>query len=221
MNIHLLRSNYVPHADQANADAQSAYMQHKFIFFGIKKPQRDLIEKELIKFYPIKSEQELITIVQMLWDQPERELQYTALTFLQKYKKYYTPALLHHLKQWITVKSWWDTVDALAVHTAGALITHYPELNYIMDEWICDANMWLRRTALLHQLKYKQATNQERLFDYCKKTIHEKEFFIRKAIGWVLREYSKTNPQAVKEFIQTHEHTLSGLSKREGSKYLS
>jgi 3-methyladenine DNA glycosylase AlkD len=89
-----------------------------------------------------------------------------------------------------------------------------------MDRWIEDPYLWIRRAALLYQLRWKQETDEEKLFSYCQKTLHEKDFFIRKAIGWVLREYSKTNPKAVKKFISSHRNHLSNLSIREGSKYL-
>ncbi len=97
----------------------------------------------------------------------------------------------------------------------------HPELQSNMDNWIEDDYIWIRRTALIYQLFYREATDKKRLFKYCTKTMHENEFFIRKAIGWCLRQYAKTNPQDVKAFITKQKQHLSGLSYREAAKYLS
>jgi 3-methyladenine DNA glycosylase AlkD len=120
----------------------------------------------------------------------------------------------------IRMKSWWDTVDDIAANLVGMLLLDHPELVQAMDDWIQDEFLWIRRTALIFQLKYKQQTDCTRLFGYCTTVMHERDFFIRKAIGWALRQYSKTDPIAVKQFIQTHQHALSPLSVKEGSKYV-
>jgi len=120
----------------------------------------------------------------------------------------------------IRTNSWWDTVDTIAPNLVGHLVKTHHELTKLMDQWIEDPYLWIRRAALLHQLRWKEMTDEETLFRYCQKTMHEKDFFIRKAIGWVLREYSKTNPRSVKKFIAKYQSNLSPLSIREGSKYL-
>lgn len=218
--VHALEKVFLHHKDSEIAGQQKAYLKHQFAFLGIKKPVRALLEKEVFKQFPLASEQDLTDMLRMLWAQEAREFQYAACELAYKYKKLWTPSILTAFEYMIREKSWWDTVDDVAVNLVGLLVQKYPELTDRMDAWIHDEHLWIRRTALLHQLRWKHATNQTRLFDYCFITMHEKDFFIRKAIGWVLREYSKTNPQAVRLFIEQHDACLSGLSIREASRYL-
>jgi 3-methyladenine DNA glycosylase AlkD len=121
----------------------------------------------------------------------------------------------------ITQKSWWDTVDYLAVNHLGTALQNDKKRQYsYSDQLINSQNVWLRRSAILFQLKYKERTDFDLLQAHILKTISESEFFIRKAAGWALREYSKTNPSAVRQFIQDYQGQLSRLTIREGSKYL-
>jgi 3-methyladenine DNA glycosylase AlkD len=124
-------------------------------------------------------------------------------------------------REFIITRSWWDTVDALATGVVGPLVLRNPELASVMDEWLASANIWLARTAILHQLRYREHTDSERLFSYCLARSADTEFFIRKAIGWALREYSKTDASAVRQFVAENEHNLSGLSKREALLWLN
>jgi 3-methyladenine DNA glycosylase AlkD len=130
------------------------------------------------------------------------------------------PGFLAPIRTLVTTKSWWDTVDSLAKNGAGGLVLRYPELAGTMDRWVESENMWLRRTAILHQLGFKERTGADRLFRYCELRAHEQEFFIRKAIGWALREYSKVDADAVRRFVADHDAALSGLSKREALLWL-
>jgi 3-methyladenine DNA glycosylase AlkD len=125
---------------------------------------------------------------------------------------------LELLQELITSKSWWDTVDPLASSFVGTLASRYPELIPQIDQWAADANMWLRRTAILFQLKFKENTDEERLYTNIQFNAERKEFFIQKAMGWALREYSKTNPESVRVFIERN--SLPKLTIREGSKYI-
>ncbi|WP_335872767.1 DNA alkylation repair protein [Bacillus sp. 2205SS5-2] len=163
---------------------------------------------------------DLEQVVKELWLAPEREFHYIALALLDKEKKKLTVSHLPLLEFLITTKSWWDTVDHLASGTAGGIGLVYPEeSNQFFEKWVHSDHMWLNRTALLYQLKYKSATDVGTLFRYIKLHHSSNEFFIQKAIGWALREYSKTNPQAVRQFIS--EEPLAPLSKREGSKHIN
>ncbi len=199
---------------------QSAYMRNLFPYLGLTKPQRELLEKTIFKKTKVQDLAALEKILLTLWEQDHREFQYTALCFAQRHRKILTPKILPTLETMIRSKSWWDTVDTIAPNLVGHLVKTHPELTKVMDRWIEDPYLWIRRAALLHQLRWKEDTDEEKLFSYCQKTLHEKDFFIRKAIGWVLREYSKTNPKSVKKFISLHQPRLSNLSIREGSKYL-
>lgn len=194
---------------------QEAYMRNQFPFCGINQTKRLAIQKQLFKQYPIQTMHELEVIVKQLWNLKLREYRYTAMDLLQKYAKLWKPETLHLFQWCIETDSWWDTLDDLAANCVGTLCMRYPELTALMDQWIHDENMWLRRAAILYQLKHKKHTDVQKLFSYCVARMHEKDFFIRKAIGWVLREYAKTDPHAVIAFVTKHQATLSPLSKRE------
>ncbi|HEV2916704.1 MAG TPA: DNA alkylation repair protein [Candidatus Babeliales bacterium] len=208
------------HRNAEQAIQKSMYMKNKVSFFGIKQPLRVALQKPLFNSYPINTLDQLTDIIMQCWQQEKREYHYTATDLVLHYKNLWQPHIIDLIEFCIITHSWWDTVDDLAASGAGIVCKKFPELICVMDKWIESPNMWLRRSALLFQLKYKKDTDKEKLFIYCKKVMHEKEFFIRKAIGWVLREYSKTNPSAVYQFLMEHDNALAGLSKREASKYL-
>ncbi len=221
--MHYPLINHLTELFEAQADItlkprQEAYMRYKFSFFGVNQTKRRALQKILFKTYPIKTIEELTHIVQALWQLQTREYLYTAFDILQHNRKLWTPEIIHLFEYCITTASWWDTVDNLAANCIGPLCTQFPALKEVMNSWILSENVWFRRTALLFQLRYKIKTDAELLFTYCIKTMHEKDFFIRKAIGWTLREFSKTDPKAVHAFVTTHQDTLSPLSIREALK---
>lgn len=150
---------------------------------------------------------------------PQREYTYAALDLAVRYRK--TIHRLPFIKALIETDSWWDSVDILASNVLGYFVEAHPKHLDTMDQWIQDDNFWVRRSALLCQLKWKENTDQVRLFAYCKRFAHESEFFTRKAIGWAPREYSKSAPEAVEHFINENRSKLSPLSLREGSRLLN
>jgi 3-methyladenine DNA glycosylase AlkD len=155
-----------------------------------------------------------------LWELPQREYQYTAIELWMKSMKELKPEDIDLLQWCIVNKSWWDTVDGLAANLAGRYFKLYPDkIESVTGIWVKSDNMWLRRTAILFQLKYKDDTDVELLFSYVKKLAHEKEFFIKKAIGWSIREYSKTKPEDINKFIS--ENQLQPLSRVEGLKVIN
>ncbi|EIJ83943.1 hypothetical protein MGA3_01585 [Bacillus methanolicus MGA3] len=202
-----------------NAAAMEKYMKGHFPFLGIKKPERTKIEKEFFKKTGILNEPFDPEFVKELWKLPEREYQYTALTYIEKSLKKLSKEHLNLMEFLITEKSWWDTVDMLAQKAVGKIAADYPVIiSETIEKWAGSHHLWLKRTAILFQLKYKEKTNEELLYRYIKMNADSKEFFIQKAIGWALREYSKTNPDSVRHFIENNR--LAPLSVREGSKYL-
>ena len=207
-------------AHDENAAHMAQYMKGHFPFFGIKSTLRRGIQREWWKGHSIHSENELQSIIATLWALDKREYQYVGLDLGKRYKEYFTPASILFIRKLITTKSWWDTVDTIASHMAGTIVFNYPETVTIMDEWINHENMWIRRTAILHQLNFKDRTDLKRLFDYCKKRMNEPDFFIRKAIGWALRQYSYVDASAVIQFVKTYKSELSPLSKSEALKAL-
>lgn len=204
--------------DPEKAPQMAAYMKNKFPFLGIQKPQRQQLTKEFIKEAKKGKTVDWDT-VSMLWNLPEREFQYLAVDYLIALKDYIKAEDIERIEKLITTKSWWDTVDAIASIIVGQMCRNYPELieSHIM-EWAVSSNIWLVRTAILFQLKYKENTNINLLSKIIMENSEQKEFFITKAIGWVLREYSKTNKEWVREFIGNN--ALQPLSIKEGSKYI-
>ncbi|AGK56114.1 DNA alkylation repair protein [Bacillus sp. 1NLA3E] len=201
------------------AGPMEKYMKNKFPFLGIKKPERQPILKNFYHQSGILKEAFQEEFIYELWDQPEREYQYVALEYITKMMKQLNKNHISLMSDLITTKSWWDTVDTLAAHPVGHIAAKSPELiPSFISGWSEHENMWLRRTAILFQLKYKEATNEEILYRFILANADSKEFFIQKAIGWALREYSKTNQESVRKFISTS--TLMPLSVREGSKYI-
>lgn len=202
-----------------NAEHMSRYLRDQFPFFGIKTPERREIGKVFFQDTGILKEPFNEEFVLNLWEQPERECQLFALDYIVKFLKKLEKSHIFLIEKLITTKSWWDTVDTLAAHPAGTIISKHPELiEELVDKWAVSEDMWLRRTSIIHQLRYKDKTNEELLYKYIKQNADSKEFFIQKGIGWALREYSKTNPDSVKQFIQST--SLAPLSVREGSKYI-
>jgi 3-methyladenine DNA glycosylase AlkD len=206
------------HGNPKQALAMAMYMQDRFLFLGLPRPERNRLQKEFIK----QAKQDKIInwdFVRECWDMPEREYQYLGVDYLIALAKYLQPDDMIELENMIATKSWWDTVDTIAVKLVGQLCRLYPELiaDYI-PKWAAGDNIWLIRSAILYQLKYKQATDTDLLAAVIRQINTSQEFFINKAIGWALREYSKTDPGWVRAFIA--QHHLHPLSVKEGSKYI-
>lgn len=213
----VLRNFLKSHGNPENVKPMEAYMKNQFKFFGIKTPNRRALVKGFFKEIGMPSIEQLEKYIPILWQQPEREVQFTAQEIVGKYMKIATPDKIELYEYMIVNKSWWDTVDYIAIWLVGTLFKNYPEMiDGHVERWMASGNLWLQRTAILFQNNYKEQTNEDLLFSLCERLGSEKEFFIRKAIGWALREYAYTNPQAVLEFVNSHE--LSPLSKREAIK---
>ena len=219
-----LREVYAAHADAERAVAMRAYMRDQFPYLGMPAPQRRRLAREVLAGSAAGSgkpvEADLVDVAHRCWALDEREYQYFAVDLLRRWVKVCGPGFLDTAATLITTKPWWDTVDELAAHVVGPLVMRFPELVATMDAWVDGPDMWLTRTAILHQNGYKAATDARRLFDYCAKRADHRDFFIRKAIGWALREYAHTDPDAVRAFVDEHRASLSGLSIREATKHL-
>ncbi len=204
--------------NEENAVYMKKYMKDKFDFLGIKSSKRKELQKEFFKDIDKKSPIDK-TLVNNLWSENYREYQYLAIDYLIKKKKKLAKEDILFIKELITNKSWWDSVDLIASHLLGEICKLYPELvdEYIID-WSKDENLWIRRSTILYQLKYKENVDTNILERVIRNNKEDNDFFIRKAIGWMLREYSKTNKEWVKVFISKNE--LSKLSIKEASKYL-
>ena len=217
MDVEELAKELKAVANSDDAVAMRAYMKNKFEFLGIKTPAR----RKLAKIF-IKQQTDPVidwNFINEAWNNPYRELQYAALDYLEIRKKLLTPSDLPRLKKLAQTKSWWDTIDFLD-RLVGSIIARFPETKEIILSWSCDKDFWLRRLAIDHQLLRKEKTDTELLEKILVNNLSQTEFFINKAIGWALRDYSKTNPDWVRDFIERHRAEMAALSLREGSKYL-
>jgi len=210
-----------PLADPMRAPPMVAYMRDQFAFLGIATPDRRAATREIVRAARADADEEaLVAAARSLWRKREREYQYAAVDLLVACAAKLTPAVLPAVAGFITTHSWWDTVDALAAGVVGPLAMRHPVLRRTLDAWSSDDNLWLRRTAILHQLRYGEATDARRLFAYCVANACDHDFFVRKAIGWALRQYAYTDPQAVRDFLRAEQGRLSPLSLREAGKHL-
>lgn len=212
-----IRCSLAQNSDPEKAEGMAGYMRDQFPFYGLQAAER---RKTLSKYMSQKQRPEysqLKTVIKKLWQLPEREFQYFAQELILKYKKDYTEDIIDLFEYMLTNKSWWDTVDQIAKKLVGEYFQLFPEKrDPKIQEWLASGNIWLQRTALLFQLGYKEKTDAQLLFDLIEKLKDIDEFFIQKAIGWALREYSKLEPLAVVKFSNTHQ--LSALAEREALK---
>ena len=208
-------------ADPDAAEKMAAYMKTTMPFYGVKRPQRDPIFKDMQQRFPIESREDYESAILELWGRPHREEKYLAVGVARKHRELITMSSLPVYKRLIVEGAWWDFVDEVATHMVGKLLLeHRSEMQPILDGWVEDDDMWLRRSALLAHLTHKERTDESKLFEHCLLRSHETEFFIRKAIGWVLREYAKTSPEVVRRFVVTNQDSFSGLTVREAMKHL-
>ncbi|MFD3523494.1 DNA alkylation repair protein [Streptomyces sp. NPDC058653] len=211
---------YATAADPVRAERSAAYLKGVAPFLGIPAPERRALSRQVLDSLPAPDETDCVAIALRCWELPEREYQYFAIDYLRRYVGRLSSGFLPVVRHLVSTVPWWDTVDLLAVHLAGGLVAADHALVREMDAWIEDEHLWIARTALLHQLAYREATDTERLFRYCLRQSGHPDFFIRKAIGWSLREYAKTDPAAVQNFVAGARDRLSPLSVREALKHL-
>jgi len=203
------------------AEKMSAYMRGKFEYFGLKSDQRKDIQK--LFFSRMNTEIELENrwkFVRELWEKPQRELLYFAMDWVNSFNpktlKKEDITEIHFL---LTNKSWWDSVDILASNILGKYHLQFPDnqSDWLVD-WRLSKNFWLRRSCMIYQLKYRDNTDFDLLKSLIKENVHDKEFFIQKAIGWTLRQYGKFHPKLVVEFVE--QENIKGLARREALKLI-
>ena len=214
-----LKKVFGDHADPVTAAGQKSYMKERFAFFGIKTPLRREIQKPFLEKKSLPPKEELPGIVKSLWAEEQREFQYFGQELVSKYSRQTEMKDIELYEYMITHKSWWDTVDFISVRLVGDYFRFFPDRRNLMTEkWIASGDLWLQRSALLFQLKYKEKLDKEFLSYVIRSLLGNEEFFINKAIGWVLREYSKTDPDWVAEFVA--ETSLNKLSRKEALRLL-
>ncbi|MAK04530.1 MAG: DNA alkylation repair protein [Euryarchaeota archaeon] len=217
---------YITNTLNDNKNSKDAIQMQRYLkttmpFYGVKSPILNTIVNDVNNLHLISNQEEYNSVIMDIWNLSHREEKYISIKLARKWKKYITLEALTVYEKMIREGQWWDFIDPISQGLIGILLMNNRfKMNKILDKWIKDENLWIRRSAILAHLKHKENTDYKKLFEYCLKCAHEKEFFIQKAIGWVLREFSKTEPEIVYAFIQDNERVLSNLSKREGMKYI-
>lgn len=218
--LHQLETKFKDSADPARAFQMKKYTKDHFQFFGIQANPRRAICSEFLLENGLPVKEILNEIIRELWEKEEREFHHFGAELAYRYKKNVEEKDIE-LYRWMLVnKSWWDTVDFIASNLVGNYFQAFPDqAESAVKDWLESGNMWLQRTTIIFQLKYKKSTDLKLLSRQINALKHSKEFFIRKAIGWALREYSKTDPDWVLDFVSKTE--LSPLSKREALKRIN
>ena len=208
-------------ADADKAGQMAAYMKTTMPMYGVQSQRRKQVLRDVVAQVPAPNRTEYRQLVGALWELPHREEKYLAIAMARHYKDHVVVSMLPLYRSMLEAGAWWDFVDEIAINLVGKLWADDPEaIGTHMDDWIEDDDLWIRRSAIIGQIKHKSETDTARLFRYCRLRAHETDFFIRKAIGWALREYAKTDPEAVRTFVAENADRLSGLSKREATRNL-
>lgn len=219
--IQSLEEAFEFYEDKANALAMAKYMKGRFQFYGIKSPLRKEIQKEWAsEHYSILSITDKKEVIQKFYRLDKREFHYVAIDLLNTLPKKAVKAEdITFVEEMLVTNTWWDSLDSISSNYLGKLFMLHPDVRekYLI-KWRNSDNFWLNRACLLFQLKYKEKTNFSLLTELIEEFNFNKEFFIQKAIGWSLREYSKTNPTAVRDYLANGH--IKGLALREASKYI-
>ncbi len=218
--VERLAATLGPAGDGRRAADMRRYLRDQFPFLGVPSPERRRLVRAVVADVPRPDQATALAVADRLWGLPEREYQYAGVDLLTRWVGALDASALPALGRLVTTKAWWDTVDALASAVVGGIVAVEPDAGPVMDEWADSGDLWLVRTAILHQLRYGERTDADRLFRMCAARADETDFFLRKAIGWALRQYARTDPDAVRRFVADHADELSPLSTREALKHL-
>lgn len=223
--VQTIQTSLQANANSEYAPAMRAYMRDQFDFLGIKTPLRRQLLAQIVK--PMGkskfSATDVLQLADLLWEMPQREYQYIAIDLLAQHKKVLGLQDISALIQLAQKKAWWDSVDGLAAVIGDIVFlsrANSPDAQACMDQALQHASMWVRRIAMTHQLGWRLQTDTTRLFSYALQLAAEDDFFIRKAIGWALRDYARWQPAQVRDFVSAHQMQMSSLSVREALKHL-
>ena len=204
-------------ANRERAVYMKKYLKDRFGFLGISTPEMRSIQKNFFRDNGLPAMDEMDGLVRFLWDLPEREYQHFAMEMMEKFVKRLPESFIHTYEFLLTNKSWWDTVDMIAARLVGVHFRRFPHLaKPYTQKWLHSGDIWLQRTVLIFQIKYRKETDLDLLASAINELSGSGEFFIRKAIGWSLREYSKTDPQWVVDFVDRA--SISNFSRKEALK---
>jgi 3-methyladenine DNA glycosylase AlkD len=212
----------VRRANPAKAEPMRAYMKSEMPYYGVQMAGQTEVSREVFPQHPLGSPDEWRDTILALWrGATHREARYAAISLAEHrpYRRFQTLDALPLYEELIVTGAWWDYVDAVAGHLVGGLLRTYPvQMKPVMRSWSRHANMWKRRTSIICQLSFKQDTDLQLLYDCIEPNLTDPEFFIRKAIGWALRQYAWTDPDEVRRYVREHAGQLSPLSRREALK---
>ncbi|MBK6572636.1 MAG: DNA alkylation repair protein [Saprospiraceae bacterium] len=210
-----LKQSFLAAANPSRAKGMEAYMRHQFVYYGIASPVRKEIERKVFAHYATYNFSLVEEFVLSCWAEDQREWKYAALDYTQKFQNKLGLEVLPLFEELIGDQSWWDTVDCIAPNILGKMLLRHPTVFREKSlEWIESDNFWYQRAAIILQLFYRDKTDFTLMQRLILKRADSKEFFIQKASGWALRQYSKTNPRAVRKFITSND--LPSLTRREG-----
>ena len=219
-----IRSALAGAGDPERAAGQQRYMKSEMPYYGVTLPQVRTLLKPLLEQHPPRSREVWEATVRALWDEAtHREEWYAAVMVAQHPAAgdWLDPASLdlwHHL---VTTGAWWDVVDETAANLVGEVLAkHRAEVTPVMRAWAVDEHLWVRRTAVLCQLRATDATDLDLLRFAIESNLDSTSFWLRKAIGWALRQYARTDPEWVRAEVDRLDGRLSGLSRREATKHL-
>lgn len=214
-----VRQSFEAHADSERAKGMKAYMRNQFEYLGISAPMRKELLKPFIRNYSWKGEEPFIELLNLFWAMPQREFKYIALDFSFRFEKKLNPTAIPFFESLIAKESWWDTVDGIAPHVIGNIVKRNMLFRErLCEKWIESDNIWYQRAAIILQLKFRGQTDFDLLKALILRRADSKEFFVQKASGWALRQYSRINPNAVKQFI--NENKIPSLAAREGMRLI-
>jgi 3-methyladenine DNA glycosylase AlkD len=220
--VEAARSQLVDAADPAKSLAMAAYMKTEMPFYGVQNSARKAILRSLVREFPAESFDVYESHVRALWAEPHREEKYLAIGYARAWRDFIRIESVPLYRDLIVEGAWWDFVDELATQLIGkVLFDNRTIVEPTIREWMDSEDLWLRRVSIICQLRHKEATDTSLLSDACLANVRDKDFFIRKAIGWALREYAKTNPDWVRRFVTDHGAAMAPLSVREATKHLS
>lgn len=223
-----LRRRIAEAADPDRAPRMQAYMKSELPFRGVSSVPLRTLTREVVGAIPLPDRAAWQSAVLRLWDEAAyREERYAALAVAghRRYREHRDPAALELYRHLVVTGAWWDLVDTIAAHHVREILERFPaEVTPVLERWAVDDDLWLRRTAMLSQLGRRDATDlallRHALESNLEDSPHGREFFVRKALGWALRDYARTDPAWVRAFVSEHEPRLSGLSRREALKHL-
>ncbi len=221
--VHSVRAALVPLADAERAVGMRAYMREQFPFLGVATPLRRQATRPLMRDLSGVCGAELLIYAQALWAQPEREYTYVGVDILARQGRHLSLDQLDGLLALAQQRPWWDSVDGLA-GVVGDVVRVARRANHdaqrCMDAALEHPSLWVRRIAMIHQLGWRAETDTDRLYRFALQLAPERDFFIRKAIGWALRDYARHDPTGVGHFLDQEGSRLSALSVREAGKHL-